>query len=102
MSGNKILYFLKDAPKLKFAFLVILFVVVAVLMFSSRSLVGRKSFVLEDKCGRFMNLVSHTISNDETCRMRCRAQCDADGYRFESSVFIESLVKCNSCKCVCA
>ena len=92
----------KSPSFVKSAVLVILLVIVAVLIFLTPSLVGKKSFMLTDKCGRFMNLISHTINSEETCKARCRAQCDADGYRYDDSIFTASIVGCNSCKCNCA
>ena len=61
------------------------------------------SFNIVDKCGRFVNLFSHTINDEDECGMRCRAKCDAEDLEFSGVEFnlgnIENL--CNSCECIC-
>lgn len=62
---------------------------------------GKKVFLIDDKCGKFVNLVSHTIENEEICRSRCRAQCGSIDYRYDKVKFEESDASCNSCTCFC-
>ena len=61
----------------------------------------QKFFEIEDKCGRFLNLLSHTIDDESTCRSRCIAQCISNDYKFDKVEFNKENVGCNSCMCFC-
>ncbi len=75
---------------------------IAILLIFSSALFGKKpSFQLEDKCGKFVNLVTHTIKDEETCRMRCTSQCVSLDYSYRKTDFSENLNGCNSCTCYC-
>jgi hypothetical protein len=61
----------------------------------------RKRFDIEDKCGKFVNLVQHTIPDEGTCRSRCRSQCGSINYEYAKVEFTEDNIGCNSCACYC-
>ena len=60
-----------------------------------------KSFSIEDKCGNFMNLVSHTITDEEACSSRCKSQCISINYGKSKIEFKANENGCNSCTCYC-
>ena len=60
-----------------------------------------QTFQVQDKCGRFINLFSHTIGSEGQCRMRCEQQCDAKDMSYVSSRFREIENSCNDCYCTC-
>lgn len=62
----------------------------------------RGTFRIEDKCGKFVNLMSHTIENEDACKTRCRSQCDSARMRFKKVQFEKSELGCNSCTCRCS
>ena len=79
----------------------ILLLVAITLIIIKPNLMAKKSFEIEDKCGQFVNLVSHTIEDKDTCRSRCRAQCISIEYKYDKVEFEKSDVGCNSCTCFC-
>jgi hypothetical protein len=62
---------------------------------------GNTPVEIEDKCGRFVNLVSHSIPNEEACETRCKSQCIARSERYRRSEFANKEPSCNSCLCYC-
>ena len=60
------------------------------------------SFAIQDKCGLFYNLFSHTINDENDCRIKCTYQCDAQGFAFRSSEFSVGVQACNNCTCHCS
>ncbi|MFH1850064.1 MAG: hypothetical protein ABH879_07845 [archaeon] len=56
---------------------------------------------IADKCGQFMNLMSHTIPTEKSCEMRCRDQCNAKNYELKDYDFTLNPAGCNSCSCKC-
>ena len=94
----KKIYFLKEKKTLAIGELAL----IAMLLIFSSALFGKKpSFEIEDKCGKFVNLFTHTIKDDDTCKMRCTSQCSSLEYSYKTSDFSENLNGCNSCKCYC-
>lgn len=59
------------------------------------------SFKIEDKCGNFVNLASHTVNDEDACKIRCRAQCESAEKRFRKMEFKTGNSGCNSCMCYC-
>ena len=59
------------------------------------------SFNIEDKCGKFVNLMSHTIEDEAACKIRCKAQCQSIDYKYKKVEFKKSDISCNSCICYC-
>jgi hypothetical protein len=59
------------------------------------------SFRIEDKCGRFVNLISHTIPDEEACATRCRNQCNSIEKGYVKAAFEESFTACHGCTCFC-
>jgi hypothetical protein len=88
--------------------IIILLVIVVVLIIFDPNITGfsigfneKKSFEIEDKCGQFMNLLSHTINDESSCKSRCRAQCETKDYKYDSIEFKSNNISCNFCKCYC-
>jgi hypothetical protein len=60
-----------------------------------------KSFQIDDKCGRFMNLMSHTINDETECVIRCKQKCISQELRYKNVDFQNTGNSCNSCTCNC-
>jgi hypothetical protein len=60
-----------------------------------------ETFQIQDKCGRFINLFSHTIGSEAQCKIRCEQQCGAKELSYFSSDFREIENSCNDCYCTC-
>ena len=56
---------------------------------------------LEDKCGRFINLFSHTIEEKKDCEIQCKSKCDSIDKSFRRVEFTEIEGSCNKCLCYC-
>ena len=91
----------KQARELRLALIIGLAIIVAALIIIKPNFGNGQSFEIEDKCGKFVNLVSHTIGEEPTCRSRCRAQCLSMDYKYDKVEFGKSDTGCNSCKCFC-
>ena len=89
---------LKDIKSLLIVGLLLIIVIIIVLSSGFR---GQTSFKIEDKCGRFVNLISHTIADEEICKSRCRGQCQSMNRNYQKIEFEESNNACNSCLCYC-
>lgn len=86
-------------PKL---FLIILLALGIAAIFAAEPILKNgTSFRIEDKCGKFINLMSHTIDDEDACKTRCRSQCESRDYRYTRSEFIQSNTGCNECMCYC-
>ena len=82
-----------------YAILFLLVLIIAIFL----SLPGKEktSFKIEDKCGRFVNLMAHTVQDERSCEIRCRSQCESYGYSYKKSEFTKIENSCNSCTCYC-
>ena len=60
-----------------------------------------KKIKLEDRCGPFVNMVSHTIQSKSICETRCKSQCETIDYKLSKAVFQENTNSCNDCMCYC-
>ncbi len=60
-----------------------------------------ETFQVQDKCGKFINLFSHTIGSEGQCKIRCEQQCDTKDMSYFSSKFKEIENSCNDCYCTC-
>ncbi len=78
-----------------------LLIIVVILITAKSTFEKTKSFIIEDKCGRFFNLISHTINDEESCKVRCRGQCSTIDYEYASSELQLNEKGCNTCKCNC-
>ena len=56
---------------------------------------------LEDKCGKFINLFSHTIEDKKACEIQCKSKCDSSDKSYRKADFKEIEGSCNSCMCYC-
>lgn len=86
-------------PKL---FLIILLAFGIVAIFAAEPILKKgASFKIEDKCGKFINLMSHTIDDEDACKTRCRSQCESRDYGYRRAEFTQSNTGCNECMCYC-
>ena len=88
---------LKDLKLLTVLMLVILLVVIVIIDPFGKEI----KYDIEDKCGKFVNLYSHTIEDEPACRTRCRAQCESQDHSYKSVEFTLNTVGCNICTCKC-
>lgn len=93
---GKVSFIIKD--KKIILILALLVLLVAILVLQSK---GKTAFTIEDKCGKFVNLMSHTIEDEGTCRTRCRSQCSAVSMDYSDVKFTANKDSCNSCICYC-
>lgn len=85
-------------PKLFFIIVLILIILIVIALEPG---FGRGiSFEIEDKCGKFVNLISHSIEDNNACVTRCKAQCSSIDYIYNKVEFKKS-AGCNSCVCHC-
>lgn len=77
-----------------------LFILLAAMLIFQSS--GKTAFTIEDKCGKFVNLMSHTIEDEGACRTRCRSQCESVSKEYSSAEFTKNDNACNSCVCYCS
>ena len=87
---------------LKILFIIALIAALVILVkFSGVSFAKVQSFEIEDKCGKFINLFSHSIADQETCSLRCKSLCTSKGIGFQKADFREMENACNDCTCFC-
>lgn len=96
--NKKYLKIIKD-PKI--VLIVVLVLIVIFILFSTFFLTSGINFEIEDKCGTFVNLVSHTIPDKETCQSRCRSQCISKDLTYKKVDFNLMPTSCHECKCHC-
>ncbi|HLD86647.1 MAG TPA: hypothetical protein VJB12_01145 [Candidatus Nanoarchaeia archaeon] len=60
-----------------------------------------QTFQIQDKCGMFVNLFSHSIAGIGQCKSRCEQQCEAKEMRYAGIEFEEIPNSCNTCSCSC-
>jgi hypothetical protein len=56
---------------------------------------------IEDKCGKFMNMMSHSIPDENSCIIRCQARCESMKLTISHVEFGTFENKCNYCACYC-
>lgn len=79
----------------------VLAIIAIVLFFLPANFGETTTFAIKDKCGRFVNLIDHTIEDGEQCDIRCRQQCTAKDLKYDKSFFTEASSGCNDCECSC-
>lgn len=82
-------------------FIAILAIILLAVLFMFLDTGETRSFEIEDKCGKFVNLLSHTIEDEATCKSRCRAQCQSEDMNFKKVDFEVPVQGCNKCTCYC-
>lgn len=96
---------MKKAKKLSIDRLWVVVAILAIaavaLFFMPASFGEVTTFAIKDKCGKFVNLIDHTIEDDEQCDIRCRQQCKAKDLKYDESFFTEAASGCNDCQCSC-
>lgn len=91
----------KGSMEIKMILIVILALLIAAILFFTNYKKSPPSFSIEDKCGRFVNLMSHTIADENSCKTRCRSQCESVGRNYGKISFEKKDPACNSCTCYC-
>lgn len=83
--------------------LLIIALLLIIIMILAVKLMFKKSVLIEieDKCGKFINLISHTIEDENVCISRCRAQCESISRKYQKVEFNKNDAGCNSCNCYC-
>jgi hypothetical protein len=56
---------------------------------------------IKDLCFPMVNYISHTIGDEEQCRIMCRNECTVRKEQIASSEFIPQTTECNVCNCYC-
>ena len=87
--------------KIKTYLIIVLVLIIVFIIASELNFKGKISFKIEDKCGKFINVMSHTIDNENVCKSRCRAQCNSINYKYKDIEFKKNDIGCNSCLCYC-
>lgn len=80
---------------------IIALVLILLIIFAFEPNFKSASFNIEDKCGKFVNLMSHTIEDETACKSRCRSQCQSINDAYKKVEFKKSGNGCNSCVCFC-
>ena len=81
--------------------LVIIFALAAVLVGETILKSKTISFDVQDKCGLFLKVFSHSINDDSECRIACISQCNAVEAKYSFSDFAYGEKSCNTCSCNC-
>jgi len=93
---------INHAKNPKILFIVALVIALTLLIkFSGISFAKVQPFDIDDKCGQFVNLFSHTIEDEETCDSRCKSLCISKDLDFQNVNFKTVENACNSCTCFC-
>jgi len=82
-------------------FMLLLVVIASSLLLFSFVFKEEISFEIQDKCGVFVNLVSHTIADEDACASRCLGQCVSGDKKFSKIIFEEAEKGCHKCTCFC-
>jgi len=61
----------------------------------------KKEIDIEDRCGPFMGSIVHTVGSEDICKMRCRAQCETNDFKYKGVKYTDGALGCNSCTCIC-
>lgn len=99
MAYGKLMKVLKD-PKI-IVITILLILVLGIVLLNPNFFREKKVFDIPDKCGTFVNLISHTVEDEDKCISRCRAQCYSIDYKFDKVEFSDQDLGCNTCKCYC-
>ena len=94
---KKIIKLLKNGKWLIVGALSIVFIVILIQPYFTPV----KSFTIQDKCGQFVNLLSHTIPDENACELRCKGQCKVTDNKFKKIEFEKKEKRCNVCTCFC-
>jgi len=90
-----------NSRKFKVVFIILLIVILGLIFFITKNSKEIITFELKDKCGKILNLISHTIETENVCKIRCHNQCKSRDYDIESYEFVKAEIGCHSCKCFC-
>lgn len=78
-------------------FIGLLIVVILLILFSQKE----KEFDIQDRCGPIVNMISHTIPSDASCKIRCKQKCDTVEMSYSKHIFVEVDAGCHTCTCYC-
>jgi hypothetical protein len=96
---KRVLQNAKKDPKL--AVICILAVIAVILALVLPNVGKTKTFDIIDKCGRFINLMSHTVEDEPSCKIRCMAKCESSEMKYKKIEFEVPASGCNKCLCHC-
>lgn len=85
----------------KWTLAVIILMIIAVFVFLINFNKKEVSFPLNDNCGLMVNMVSHTIGDEDACRIKCMGQCESKDLGFSRVEFRFNAQGCNNCACFC-
>ena len=91
---------IRDRFKLTSIIISIIILLIVVVLFVNSN-IGIHSFEIEDKCGKFMNLIQHTINTETDCKTRCISKCTSSDYVLKKIEFELGTTSCNKCMCYC-
>jgi hypothetical protein len=89
---------IKKKYKMPALIVVLLVVLIVVLINPTGKVVVIK---LKDSCGPMMNLISHTIKDEDSCNYKCKAQCGTIDLELDESEFVLNPYGCHNCTCYC-
>ena len=98
---NKLKTYKENLLRDKKLFLIIVLVLIIAVIIALGQNFKVISTKIEDKCGKFINVMSHTIDDENVCKSRCRAQCQAIDHKYKKVEFKKNDIGCNSCLCYC-
>ena len=98
---NKVETYKENLLRDKKLFLIMVLVLIIIVIISLELNFKVISLKIEDKCGKFINVMSHTIDDENICISRCRAQCNSIDYKYKKIEFKKNDIGCNSCLCYC-
>ena len=97
MKFNKI----KDQIKKPKTMIVILMVIIIIVLIIINPFKKEVIFQIKDRCGPIMNMISHTIKDESSCKTQCRSQCEVKELSFKRAEFEFNPLGCNNCTCFC-
>ena len=60
-----------------------------------------KIFAVQDECSIIVGKLIHTIDDEGTCQLKCRATCEVKGLQLDRVTFVQGDNQCNRCECAC-
>ncbi|MFH0978197.1 MAG: hypothetical protein V1837_02735 [Candidatus Woesearchaeota archaeon] len=62
----------------------------------------QKTYVIKDECGPIQGNIFHSVQDEDSCRIRCRGNCQALEMEYVQDRFIDHGIRCNECNCTCS
>ena len=90
----------KTAYYIKIAAIIVMLVIIGVFI-ASQFRHEEVVFELDDRCGPIVNMISHSIPDETSCRTNCIAKCESKDLDFKEIDFVVPEAGCNNCTCYC-